>query len=66
MFHVASLKLGLDHAVLQSIESSTAAGASAASSDRMSKEELERLLRHGAYDVFQEERCVMQLIGSIN
>lgn len=49
MFHLSSLKMGLDQAVLTGFESST-------SSD-MSKEEVERLLRHGAYDIFNEDKA---------
>lgn len=41
--------MGLDQAVLTGFESST-------SSD-MSKEEVERLLRHGAYDIFNEDKA---------
>ena len=48
MFHMASLKMGLDQAVLQGIENSSDKGV-------MSKEEVERLLKHGAYDIFKED-----------
>jgi len=46
MFHMASLKMGLDQAVLQGIENDST----------ISKEEVEKLLRHGAYDIFNEEK----------
>lgn len=51
MFHQSSLKMGLDQAVLQGIEGSTGDG-----EGMLSKEEVERLLRHGAYDIFNEEK----------
>ena len=38
--------MGLDQAVLQGIEGSTGDG-----EGMLSKEEVERLLRHGAYDI---------------
>uniref|UniRef100_A0A7S2K935 Uncharacterized protein n=1 Tax=Leptocylindrus danicus TaxID=163516 RepID=A0A7S2K935_9STRA len=47
MFHKSSLKMGLDQAVLQGIENSSGEGG-------LSKEEVERLLRHGAYEIFSE------------
>lgn len=51
MFHLSSLKMGLDQAVLTGFESgSSGEGA-------MSKEEVERLLRHGAYDIFNEDKA---------
>jgi hypothetical protein len=50
MFHMSSLKMGLDQAVLQGFEGgSQGEGA-------LSKEEVEKLLRHGAYDIFNEEK----------
>lgn len=49
LVHMSSLKMGLDQAVLQGIENS-------AGKDIMTKEEVERLLKHGAYDIFKEER----------
>ena len=51
MFHMSSLKMGLDQAVLKGFET----GASGEGS--MTKEEVERLLRHGAYDIFNEEKA---------
>ena len=51
MFHQSSLKMGLDQAVLQGIEGGTGDGEGV-----LSKEEVERLLRHGAYDIFNEEK----------
>ena len=51
MFHQSSLKMGLDQAVLQGIEGGAADGEGV-----LSKEEVEKLLRHGAYDIFNEEK----------
>ena len=48
MFHMSSLKMGLDQAVLNGFESGS--GGEGA----MSKAEVERLLKHGAYDIFNE------------
>jgi len=58
MFHKASMKLGLDQAVLQNMEGGGKEGGGGREGGKatLSKEELERLLRHGAYDVFKEER----------
>jgi hypothetical protein len=51
MFHMSSLKMGLDQAVLTGFETgSSGEGA-------MTKEEVERLLRHGAYDIFNEDKA---------
>jgi hypothetical protein len=51
MFHLSSLKMGLDQAVLTGFESSsTGEGA-------MTKQEVEKLLRHGAYDIFNEDKA---------
>ena len=44
--------MGLDQAVLQGFESGGSSGEGA-----MTKEEVERLLRHGAYDIFNEEKA---------
>ncbi|CAI5728296.1 unnamed protein product [Hyaloperonospora brassicae] len=61
MFHKASLKLGLDQAVLGGIKNDDPVaklkGASSKSkaNDRMSKEEIESLLKHGAYEMFKEQ-----------
>lgn len=52
MFHMSSLKMGLDQAVLQGFESGAGQGEGA-----LSKEEVEKLLRHGAYDIFNEEKA---------
>lgn len=51
MFHMSSLKMGLDQAVLKGFESG------ASGEGAMTKEEVERLLRHGAYDIFNEEKA---------
>merc|ERR1712176_1369501 len=52
MFHMASLKLGLDQAVLQGIENNQ-------KKCSLSKKEIEKLLRHGAYDIFNEDKSGM-------
>ena len=49
MFHMSSMKMGLDQAVLQGIENS-------GEKDIMTKEEVEKLLKHGAYDIFKEDQ----------
>jgi hypothetical protein len=51
MFHMSSLKMGLDQAVLKGFESN------ASGEGGMTKEEVERLLRHGAYDIFNEDKA---------
>jgi len=51
MFHMSSLKMGLDQAVLKGFETG------ASGEGAMTKEEVERLLRHGAYDIFNEEKA---------
>lgn len=63
MFHQASLKLGLDQAVLGGIRSKEAGGLLTAKSkggklkaSGPSKEEIEHLLKHGAYEIFKEEK----------
>ena len=53
MFHMSSLKMGLDQAVLTGFESSSSGEGA------MTKEEVERLLRHGAYDIFNEDKSGM-------
>lgn len=61
MFQAASIKLGLDYAVMNGMQGA-APGLAGISDDKaehfsaMSKRELENLLKHGAYDVFNEER----------
>lgn len=50
MFHMSSLKMGLDQAVLQGIENT------GGNKDVLSKEEVEKLLKHGAYDIFKEDK----------
>jgi hypothetical protein len=50
MFHNASIKMGLDQAVLQGIENT------GGNKEVMSKEEMEKLLRNGAYDIFTEDK----------
>ena len=49
MFHMSSMKMGLDQAVLQGIENN-------GGKDIMTKEEVEKLLKHGAYDIFKEDQ----------
>lgn len=51
MFHMSSMKMGLDQAVLGGFESRDKSG-----EGTMTKEEVERLLRHGAYDIFNEDK----------
>ncbi|KAL7538247.1 hypothetical protein ACHAXR_009189, partial [Thalassiosira sp. AJA248-18] len=49
MFHMSSMKMGLDQAVLQGIENS-------GGKEIMTKDEVEKLLKHGAYDIFKEDQ----------
>eukprot|EP00984_Skeletonema_dohrnii_P000282 scaffold91_cov114-Skeletonema_dohrnii-CCMP3373.AAC.4 len=49
MFHMSSMKMGLEQAVLQGIEGGS-------DKEIMTKEEVERLLKHGAYDIFNEDK----------
>ena len=49
MFHMASIKLGLDQAILGGLDNSGWQKA-------LTKEEVEKLLKHGAYDIFQEDK----------
>jgi chromodomain-helicase-DNA-binding protein 7 len=51
MFHMSSLKMGLDQVVLKGFESSSSGEGA------LSKAEVEKLLRHGAYDIFNEEKA---------
>ncbi|CAH0490644.1 unnamed protein product [Peronospora farinosa] len=61
MFHKASLKLGLDQAVLGGIKNDDPVAKlkgvvnTNKTNDRMSKEEIESLLKHGAYEMFKEQ-----------
>ncbi|KAG1712992.1 hypothetical protein DVH05_000722 [Phytophthora capsici] len=61
MFHKASLKLGLDQAVLGGIKNDDpvaklkGAAKKSKPNERMSKEEIENLLKHGAYEMFKEQ-----------
>lgn len=51
MFHMSSLKMGLDEAVLHGFQkNSSGEGA-------MTKDEIEKLLRHGAYDIMNEHKA---------
>eukprot|EP00804_Cyclotella_cryptica_P025678 CCRYP_002891-RD/>CCRYP_002891-RD protein AED:0.05 eAED:0.05 QI:284/1/1/1/1/1/17/975/2223 len=50
MFHMSSMKMGLDQAVLHGIENT------GGNKDVMTKEEVEKLLRKGAYDIFKEDK----------
>lgn len=61
MFHQASLKLGLDQAVLGGIRNNNASSLTSTKGKanpnaRLSKEEIENLLKHGAYEMFKEEK----------
>jgi len=55
MFHQASMKLGLDQAVLGGIRHASTM-ASGKASTAPSKEEIEKLLKYGAYEMFKEEQ----------
>lgn len=61
MFRAASLKLGLDYAVMHNLKGQQPSLAglrmdkSADTMSGLSKRELENLLKHGAYDIFREE-----------
>lgn len=50
MFHMASLKMGLDQAILNGIE------VGASGEGALTKDEIERLLRNGAYEIFKEDK----------
>ncbi|CAB9496158.1 CHD3-type chromatin-remodeling factor PICKLE [Seminavis robusta] len=50
MFHMSSLKMGLDQAVLSGFETGSSGDGA------LSKDEVERLLRHGAYGIFSEDK----------
>ena len=50
MFHMSSLKIGLEQAVLHGLEGESNGAKS------LKKKDLKRLLRHGAYDLFKEEK----------
>ena len=54
MFHKSSMKLGLDRAVLHSM-SMRASNEGDSKKQSMSPEEIEKLLKHGAYAVFTED-----------
>ena len=62
MFKAASIKLGLDYAVMHNMHGQGGASVEGMTTDRadhvsaLSKKELENLLRHGAYDIFREEK----------
>lgn len=51
MFHTASMKLGLDKAVLGGMNTNSKDGSAS-----LSKPEIESLLKHGAYEIFREEK----------
>lgn len=55
MFQIASQKLGLDQAILEGVETKESKSGKSQES-RMTKEEAERLLMRGAYDIFNEEK----------
>ena len=50
MFHMSSMKLGLDQAVLSGFE------AGSSGEKALTKKEIEKLLRHGAYGILSEEK----------
>ncbi|RLN02482.1 hypothetical protein BBJ28_00014676, partial [Nothophytophthora sp. Chile5] len=70
MFHQASLKLGLDQAVLGGIRNNdpTAKLKGGAKTNnpnaRMAKEEIENLLKHGAYEMFKEHESEAEAASS--
>ena len=51
MFHMSSLKMGLDQVVLKGFENNSSGEGA------LTKAEVEKLLRHGAYDIFNEEKA---------
>jgi len=51
MFHKSSLKLGLDQAILNRIENGQTRN-----NNMMTGDEIERLLRYGAFDLFKEDK----------
>ena len=51
MFHLSSMKMGLDQAVLHGFENGKRDG-----EGTLTKDEIEKLLRHGAYDIFNEDK----------
>jgi hypothetical protein len=51
MFHLSSMKMGLDQAVLHGFENG------GDKEGALSKDEVEKLLRHGAYDIFNEDKA---------
>jgi hypothetical protein len=64
IFKAASIKLGLDYAVMHNmhVQGETNMSVTGVSTDRvehvsaLSKKDLENLLKHGAYDIFREEK----------
>jgi hypothetical protein len=70
MFHMSSLKMGLDRVVLNGFENGSSGDVSFdlmrrlsvahqihyESQGNLSKDEIERLLRHGAYEIFNEDK----------
>jgi hypothetical protein len=63
MFKAASIKLGLEYAVMHNMNTGGSAGLEGMSTDKvehvsaLSKKDLENLLKHGAYDIFNEEKA---------
>ncbi len=54
MFQSANLKLGLDRAVLQTMAVTTTADGPSQNKSQLSSKEIESLLKHGAYALFNE------------
>jgi len=52
MFRMSTLKMDLDQAVFQGIENAPSDNGE----KTMIKEEVEKLLRHGTYDIFSEDK----------
>jgi chromodomain-helicase-DNA-binding protein 7 len=73
MFHMSSMKMGLDQAVLKGFESGSSGEVWSANNlvsigsamhsyifflqGALTKEEVEKLLRHGAYEIFNEDKA---------
>ena len=53
MFRAASMKLGLDYAIMHNMKGT---GDKKTAGSSLSTKELEALLKHGAYDIFREEQ----------
>jgi chromodomain-helicase-DNA-binding protein 7 len=64
MFRAASVKLGLDYAVMHNMSGrmeGISADRSAAHVSELSRKELENLLKHGAYGAFSEDKVEVDM-----